>query len=243
METEISLNVASVLKRMASACERAGRRAGEVRLVAVSKTVPPERIREAYRAGLREFGENRVQEAHAKRAALADLDITWHLVGHLQTNKARTALDLFQWIDSVDSLRLAQKLEAAFAPAAPEGPGGEAAGGPVRLPVLIEVNLGGEASKSGVEESAALELARAVGQLAALDLRGLMTVPPYFEDPAAARPYFSRLRELANVINSARLPGVRMDELSMGMSHDFEIAIEEGATQVRVGLAVFGPRS
>ncbi|HUI41198.1 MAG TPA: YggS family pyridoxal phosphate enzyme [Terriglobia bacterium] len=252
MASAIIDNITRVRERMAAACRRAGRRAEDVRLVAISKTVPPERIRDAYEAGLREFGENRVQEARAKRAALADLPITWHLVGHLQSNKARAACELFDRIDSIDSARLAQKLDAALLPGAADGEasrdptGANEAGAvrsPGRLPVLIEINLGGEAAKSGVEESAALELARQVGRLATLELRGLMLVPPFFEDPAAARPYFFRLRELAKVIDSARLPGVRMDELSMGMSHDFETAIEEGATQVRVGTAIFGPRS
>jgi PLP dependent protein len=252
MCSDISVNVVRVRERITAACARAGRRAEDVRLVAISKTVPAERIREAYHAGLRDFGENRVQEAAAKRGALVDLNITWHLVGHLQTNKVRTACSLFHWIDAVDSFRLAIKLEAALAtgPVARGVTTGEVGapspapqGSQDRVPVLIEVNLGGEASKSGVEVSAALDLARQVGGLASLDLRGLMTVPPYLEDPAAARPYFSRLRELAKVINSARSPGAGMGELSMGMSHDFEIAIEEGSTQVRIGTAIFGPRS
>ena len=147
----------------------------------------------------------------------------------------------------MDSLRIAEKLDQAVKratnPSAEQGAGDPEATGSVPLPVLIEVNLGGEATKTGIEESAALELAGRIGQLKGLDLRGLMLVPPYFEDPEKGRPYFSRLRELAKVINSASLPGVRMDELSMGMSHDFEVAIEEGATLVRVGTAIFGSRT
>lgn len=224
-------NIAWVRERIAAACQRAGRRPEEVKLVAVSKLVPPEAIREACEAGLSDFGENRVQEAHLKRPALSDLTVTWHLIGHLQSNKAKPARELFHWIQSLDSLRLAERLHRA-APCS---------GG--RLTVLVEVNLGGEATKSGVRESEVLELAGRIGELETLELRGLMLVPPYFENPEGARPYFSRLRELASVIDSARLPGVRMQELSMGMSHDFEAAVEEGATVVRVGTAIFGPRA
>jgi PLP dependent protein len=240
-------NIASLHERIESACRRAGRRAEEVRLVAVTKTVPPDRIREAFDAGVRHFGENRVQEAQRKRAALADLPVTWHLIGHLQSNKARTARGTFHWIHSVDSLRIAERLDHATQRSVDRPPAQAQdqlkADELVRLPVLIEVNLGGEATKSGIEESAALELAGHIGRLATLDLRGLMVIPPYFEDPEKSRPYFSRLRELAKVINSAGLPGVRIDELSMGMSHDFEVAVEEGATLVRVGTAIFGSRT
>jgi PLP dependent protein len=240
-------NIAGVQERMEAACRRAGRRPEEVRLVAVTKTVAPESIREAYEAGLRHFGENRVQEAQAKRAALFDLPVTWHLIGHLQSNKAKVARDIFHWVHSVDSLRIAEKLDQV-AQRPDDGTAGAAANQSeaverVRLPVLIEVNLGGEASKSGIEEPSALELASNIGRLHALDLCGLMLVPPYFEDAERSRPYFSRLRELAKMINSASLSGVRMDELSMGMSHDFEVAAEEGATLVRVGTAIFGSRT
>lgn len=245
MSSEIARNIERVQARIAAACRRAGRRPEEVRLVAVSKTVLPERIREAYDEGLRDFGENRVQEAEVKRPALRDFDITWHMIGHLQTNKARTARELFQWIHTVDSLRLAEKLDHAVNPLAPDGfagsEGPEAIPNPV--PVLIEVNVGGEAAKSGVEEGATLELARSISALPSLSLRGLMTVPPFTEDPEGARPYFSRLRDLGKVIDSARLPNVTTGELSMGMSHDFEVAIEEGATLVRVGTAIFGART
>jgi PLP dependent protein len=240
-------NIAMVQQRMEAACRRAGRRPDEIRLVAVTKTVPPERIREAYDAGLRHFGENRVQEAQAKHAALSDLPATWHLIGHLQANKAKAARDIFHWVHSVDSLRVAEKLDQAGKRPADQSTDQvthqSGAVGPVRLPVLIEVNLGGEATKSGIEEPAALELAGHVGRLDTLDLCGLMLVPPYFDDPEKSRPYFSRLRELAKVLNSANLSGVRMDELSMGMSHDFEVAVEEGATLIRVGTAIFGRRT
>ena len=223
-------NIARVQERIAEACRRVGRRPEDVKLVAVSKTVPPDRIRKAYDAGLRDFGENRVQEANAKRAALSDLTVTWHLVGHLQTNKAKLARELFHCVHSLDSLRLAQKLDEA---AVCSGD---------RLPVLIEVNLGEEQTKSGVREQDVLALAEQVGRLSTLELSGLMVLPPFFEDPEQARPFFRRLRELARTIDSASLPGVSMRELSMGMSHDFEVAIEEGATTVRIGTAIFGER-
>ncbi len=239
MMSEIAQNIARIEKRIDAACRRACRRREDVRLIAVSKTVPPERIREAYEAGLRDFGENRVQEAEAKRPALVDLDITWHMIGHLQSNKAQTARELFQWIHSIDSLRIAERLDRT-PPAAAEPVWAHNAGTP--LPVLIEVNLGEEAAKSGVTADVALDLARAIGALPNLALCGLMTVPPLTEDPEDARPYFSRLRELGKVIDSARLPNVSMGELSMGMSHDFEVAVEEGATMVRVGSAIFGER-
>ena len=201
---------------MEAACRRAGRRPEDVRLVAVTKTVEPGRIREAYEAGLRHFGENRVQEAQAKQAGLADLPVTWHLIGHLQTNKAKLAREIFHWVHSVDSLRVAEKLDQAVKrvanPPAEQAAGDPGAIGSVQLPVRIEVNLGGEASKSGVEESAALELARQVGKLDTLNLRGLMVVPPYFDDPEKSRHYFSRLRELGKVINSANLSGVRREK-------------------------------
>ncbi|MGA2076291.1 MAG: YggS family pyridoxal phosphate-dependent enzyme [Terriglobia bacterium] len=225
---DIKENVARVQERIASACQRCGRRPEDLKLLAISKTFPAECIRVAFEAGLRDFGENRVQEAQAKRPALSDLNITWHLVGHLQTNKARTARELFHWVHSVDSLRLAQKLEQT---------------GAGRLPVLLEVNLGGEESKAGVGEKEIIPLAEQVSQLATLELRGLMVIPPFFDDPEQVRPYFRRLRELAREIDARNFPNVSVQELSMGMSHDFEVAIEEGSTIIRVGTAIFGARS
>jgi pyridoxal phosphate enzyme (YggS family) len=224
-------NIARVRERIAVACQRSGRRGEDVKLVAVSKTVTPDRIRQAYEVGLRDFGENRVQEAGAKRPALSDLTVTWHLIGHLQTNKAKPARELFHWAHSVDSLRLATKLDQAAVCI------GE------RLQVLLEVNLGGESTKSGAREDEVLQLAEQAGQLQTLELRGLMTIPPFNEDPEQTRPFFRRLRELELKIESAHLPGVAMRDLSMGMSHDFEVAIEEGATIVRVGTAIFGERT
>jgi len=227
---ELQENIAWVQERIAAACDRSGRRAEEVKLVAVSKKVTPEIIRRAYDAGLRDFGENRVQEASEKRTALSDLTVTWHLIGHLQTNKARPARELFHWVHSIDSLRLAAKLDKA---AVCSGD---------RLQVLLEVNLGGEAAKSGASENEVMELVGQVSQFETLELRGLMTIPPFFEDPTNARPFFQRLRELSEKVESAHLPNVSMRDLSMGMSHDFEVAIEEGATVVRVGTAIFGER-
>ena len=201
--------------------------------MAVTKTHPPERIRDAYAAGLRLFGENRVQEFDGKAAALADLQAAeWHMIGHLQTNKAAKAVDLFAAVDSLDSLKLAEKLDAAARKLNR------------KLPVLIEVNIGGEAAKSGVApKSPEWEaLLQAAPRLEGLEFRGLITVPPFTDDPEGARPYFRSLRELRDAIAARRLPSGRMDVLSMGMSHDFEVAIEEGSTSVRVGTAIFGVR-
>jgi hypothetical protein len=230
MVANLRENIARVEERICAACRRSGRRREDVRLVAVSKTHSPESVREAYAAGLRDFGENRVQEANFKRSALADLGITWHLVGHLQSNKARTARELFHWVHSLDSLRLAEKLAQAAAP------------GGSRLPVLIEVNLGEEISKGGVGAGDVAALAAQIAALDTLELRGLMVIPPFLENLEEVRPYFRHLRALACDLERRNLPNVCMHELSMGMSHDFEIAIEEGATMVRVGTAIFGGR-
>jgi pyridoxal phosphate enzyme (YggS family) len=230
----ISENIAAVRERMASAARRTGRTPDDVTLMAVSKTHPPERIREAYDAGQRRFGENRVQEFSGKSEALADLrDAEWHLIGHLQTNKASKAVELFRAVDSVDSLKLAEKLDAVARTLGK------------KLDVLIEVNVGGEAAKSGIaSDSPALEeLLIAAPRLEALVFRGLMTVPPFTDDPQGARPYFRKLRELRDSVAARKLPAIAMDQLSMGMSHDFEVAIEEGSTCVRVGMAIFGSRS
>ena len=229
----IATNTAAIQERIAAAARRAGRSAGDIALMAVTKTHPPERIREAYAAGLRLFGENRVQEFATKAGAVADLaGAEWHMIGHLQTNKATKAAELFHAVDSVDTVRLAEKLNASA----------RALG--KKLPVLIEVNVGGEAAKSGAAPgSPELEgLLLAAPRLEALDFRGLMTVPPFTDDPEEARPFFRRLRELRNAIASRKLPSIYLRELSMGMSHDFEVAIEEGSTCVRVGTAIFGER-
>jgi pyridoxal phosphate enzyme (YggS family) len=230
MIATIQDNIARVEDRITAACRRSGRRRKDVLLVAVSKTHPAESIRAAYAAGLRDFGENRVQEAKSKRQALSDLSVTWHMLGHLQSNKARMARELFQWVQSVDSLRLAERLSQIVDV------------GEAPLPVLIEVNLGGEASKAGVQPNDVVALVEGIAPLAAIELRGLMTIPPFSENPEAVRPYFRQLQALAHEIESRNLPNVSMRELSMGMSNDFEVAIEEGATIVRVGTAIFGAR-
>lgn len=229
----VSENIAAIQERIASAAKRCGRRADEIALMAVTKTHPPERIREACAAGLRLFGENRVQEFEAKAAALADLTAAeWHMIGHLQTNKAAKAVDLFAAVDSVDSIKLAEKLDAAARKLNR------------KLPVLIEINIGGEQAKTGVAPNSPEweALLQAAPRLEALEFRGLMTVPPFTDDPEGARPYFRRLRELRDATASRKLPAVSTDILSMGMSHDFEVAIEEGSTSVRVGTAIFGER-
>ena len=229
----IADNVAAIRERIARAAARVGRSPDSITLMAVSKTVEPERIRQAYAAGVRVFGENRVQEFGEKAGALNDLkDAEWHLIGHLQSNKAKQAAEMFHAVDSVDSLRLAKKLNQSA----------EQAG--KTLSVLIEIKVGDEESKAGIPmDSPELEeLLRAAPQLDHLQIRGLMTVPPFTEDPESARPYFRLLRDLRDQIAARNLPRIRMDVLSMGMSHDFEVAIEEGSTCVRVGTAIFGGR-
>jgi PLP dependent protein len=213
---------------VARAAERAGRRKDEIMIVAVTKTFPAEVIRSAYDAGLRHFGENRVQEWESKRPAVANLDAIWHLIGHLQSNKARPAAYLFHRVDAVDDLALAKRLDAA---AAAEGK---------NLPVLIEVHLGDESTKSGVDEKGLPLLAEAIAPFAHIDLIGLMTIPPFIEDPQRLRPYFGKLRELRD--ETSRRLGRKLPVLSMGMSHDFEIAVEEGSTEIRLGTALFGQR-
>ena len=229
----IADNISAVRKRIESAARRAGRPVGDIALMAVTKAQPVENIREAYAAGLRLFGENRVQEFAGKAAAVADLSgAEWHMIGHLQTNKAVKAAELFRAVDSVDSVKLAEKLDASARKLGK------------KLPVLVEINVGGERAKSGVApDSPELEdLLLAAPRFEALEFRGLMTVPPFSDDPEHARPFFRRLRQLRDSIATRRLPATGMDVLSMGMSHDFEVAIEEGATCVRVGMAIFGER-
>ena len=229
----IAKNIAAIRERIGASARRAGRDAGDVVLMGVTKTHPAERIREAYAAGLRVFGENRVQEFAGKAAALGDLaGAEWHMIGHLQTNKAGKAAELFNVVDSVDSVKLAEKLDSA------------ARSANKTLRVLIEINVGGEAAKSGIAPGAREleELLVAAPRFEALDVCGLMTVPPFTEDPQDARPYFQILRQLRESIAGRRLPAIQMDVLSMGMSHDFDVAIEEGSTCVRVGTAIFGDR-
>jgi PLP dependent protein len=229
----VAANLAHIQQRMATAAHRAGRQPEEIALMAVSKTFSPESIREAYAAGQRLFGESRVQEFAAKAEKLHDLPhIQCHMIGHLQGNKTAKAAELFAAIDSVDSLRLARRLNQS---AQAQGK---------RLGVLIEINVGGEAAKSGIAAgSTELEqILLAAPEFEHLEIRGLMAVPPLAEDPQAARPYFRNLRELRERIAARRLPRVGMEVLSMGMSNDFEVAIAEGSTCVRVGTAIFGER-
>ena len=216
----ISANLASVRQRIDAACKRAGRSAGDVTLVGVSKGAPARAVAEACAAGLTDVGENRVQEAAAKIPAVSALSHqpTWHLIGHLQTNKAKTATRLFDILHSVDSLRLAQALSRR----ANE-----------RLPVLLEVNVAQDAAKFGFAPEEVTSALAAIAALPNLDVRGLMTIAPLTDDPETSRPVFRRLRELGDALNLA--------ELSMGMTGDFEVAIEEGATMIRVGRAIFGP--
>jgi pyridoxal phosphate enzyme (YggS family) len=225
VENEIGSRLDEVRGRISSAARHAGRSENAVRLVLASKTQPADAIAAAYRAGAREFGENYVQEAVTKRAGLAALrDIRWHMIGHLQTNKARAAFEVFDVVQTLDSERLA----TAFFRLRQD---------PL-FPVLIEVNLGNETSKSGVASDRAEALIESVR--GKVDLIGLMTIPPPADNPEVTRPYFARLRELRERLAAAT--GIGLSELSMGMTDDFEVAIEEGASIVRVGRAVFGER-
>ena len=224
----IAANLAQIRERIDRAAQHAGRRAEEITIVAVTKTHPAETILAAYQAGLRHFGENRVQEFESKTPALTNLTASWHLIGHLQSNKAARAARLFNRIDSVDSLSLAQRLDAA------------AAAENKKLGVLIEVHLSDETTKSGVSEADLPALAESVSTFPNLQLRGLMTIPPFFEQPEAVRPFFRKLAELREKVS--RRIAKPLPILSMGMSHDFEVAIEEGATEIRPGTALFGAR-
>jgi pyridoxal phosphate enzyme (YggS family) len=229
--SSVQENVLHVQQRVRAAAKRAGRLPEEITLIAVSKTQPADAIREAYEAGVRHFGENRIQEWEAKHGMVKDLPAIWHLVGHLQSNQAARAARLFHSVDSVDDLALARRLDRAR---------GELAGlGQLR--VLVEVRVEHEAEKSGVEITQLSELAEEMGKLPYLEFAGLMCIPPLFDVVEKVRPFFRRLRELRNALQ-ARL-GRSLPVLSMGMSHDFEVAIEEGATEIRVGTALFGTRA
>ena len=217
--TDVRENCRRILDKIHEAAARSGRDPTSVKLIAVTKTVPATTIREAVAAGITDIGENRLQEALSKREALADLPLTWHFIGHLQTNKAKRAIEEFDWIQCVDRPDLAEKLNQAATR---------------RVPVLIEVKLLDESSKSGVAESELKGFLEQLTRCNRLDVRGLMAIPPFFENPEDVRPYFRRLRALSETL------GLR--ELSMGMSNDFEVAIEEGATMVRIGTALFGER-
>jgi len=223
--------LAQVQSRIASAAKRAGRTRDDVQLIAVSKTHPTEVLRAAIASGVTDLGENRVQEADEKIGEVGRNAARWHLIGHLQSNKARRAVQLFDIIHSLDSAGLAEKLDRACQDLQRE-----------ELPVLIQVDLGQEATKSGVAESDLPQLIEAVNSSVRLSLIGLMTLPPFFDDAELTRPFFLKLRKLRDRFASQGAFGKRVGELSMGMTHDFEVAIEEGATMVRVGTAIFGTR-
>jgi PLP dependent protein len=248
---EVIENFARVRERIDHASTRAGRHAEEITLIAVSKTHSTRKIQELYEAGVRHFGENRVQERESKLAHLSGLQATWHMIGHVQKNKAARAASLFDSVDTVDSVALAEKLDRARNDLATRdmentenkkmrkdplrfGPGN-------RLRVLIEVKLDPEPAKSGVDGKVLPRLVETILRMPHLELCGLMGVPPYFDNPEESRPHFRRLRELRDAAR-AQLGAEILPVISMGMSHDLEIAIEEGATEVRVGTALFGER-
>jgi PLP dependent protein len=230
-EPTIADRLAGIRERIAAAARSAGRDPSSIRLIAVSKTFPIQAIREAYAAGQREFGENRVQEALEKIAAGGDLEIKWHLLGHLQTNKAKKAAPAFSTIHSVDSVELLQKIDMAAADAdrTPE--------------LLVQVDLAGEATKFGLRPADVPRLFDAAVQCHAARVVGVMTLPPIPESPEDARPWFRQLRDLRDKWLADRVPASMLAELSIGMSGDFEVAIEEGSTMVRIGTAIFGRRS
>lgn len=225
----IQTNLEAIHARLAAACRRSGRDPEGVRLVAVSKTKPASMIDEAAAAGQKVFGESYVQDFLGKVEEVR-APAEWHFIGALQSNKVKYLRGRVALFHSLDRLSLAEEIDRQW------GRLGRSAD------VLLQVNIGGEASKSGTAEEGAIDLARQVARLPNLRIRGLMTLPPYLDDPEEVRPFFRRLRELAGRIDALRIPGVTMAELSMGMSHDFEVAIEEGATLVRVGTAIFGAR-
>jgi PLP dependent protein len=228
--SSISSRLTEVRERIAAAARSAGRDPSSIRLVAVSKTFPVEAVREAWQAGQREFGENRVQEALQKIGASADLTIRWHLLGHLQTNKARKAALAFSVIQSVDSVDLLLRLDQAALEAG------------TRPELLVQVDLAREATKFGAPRDEARRVLDAASSCQAVRVTGLMTLPPLPDIPEDARPWFRQLRELRDGLRGDGVPGDMLEELSMGMSGDFEVAVQEGATIVRVGTAIFGSR-
>ncbi len=230
MANSIAENLENVFTRLERAARKAGRDPGEVTLVAASKTVEPKRIKEAISAGARVFGENYVQEAKEKIEKTKRKPVKWHFIGHLQKNKAKAAVEMFDMIETIDSIELAREISKKAKTAKKE------------VDVLIEVNIAKERSKSGVTPKQTERLAKQIAALENLKLRGLMAIPPIAENPEATRPYFITLRRIAERINKERIDGVFLHELSMGMSNDFEVAVEEGATIVRVGTAIFGER-
>jgi len=231
-EGELAARFTHVRAQIAAAAERCGRSPDEVKLIAISKTHPASAVKALIELGATDVGENRVQEAEAKIEEVGRDNLRWHLVGHLQANKAGRAVKLFDVIHSLDSMDLARRLDRLCLEKQRE-----------RLSVLIQVDLGHEETKSGIEETALWELAEVVGSLAHLELIGLMTLPPFFDDVEQSRPFFRRLRELRDELAGRGAFGDRKGELSMGMTHDYAVAVEEGATMVRIGTAIFGERT
>jgi PLP dependent protein len=229
----VAERLADVRGRIAEAARRSGRAADAVTLVAVSKTFPADRVREAFAAGQRDFGENKVQEGLQKIAETSDIPSRWHLIGHLQSNKARKAVGAFHSIHSVDSLDLLQRLDAAAADLTPSATPPE---------VFVQVDFAGETTKFGAPPDEAAAIVRAAVQARGIKLQGLMLLPPWSEDPEETRPWFVKLREFRDRLLKEDVPSSALRHLSMGMSHDYEAAIEEGATLVRVGTAIFGAR-
>lgn len=230
IEEPLAERVQSVLSKIRRAAEKAGRRPQDVRLVAVTKTVVVDRIREGIDAGLTIVGENRLQEAVPKIAVLKDTAVRWHFIGHLQRRKAKSVIGVFDLVHSVDSMELAQEIDRRAAEAG------------VHQDVLLEINVANEPTKAGFRSEDVVSLVPAMGTLQHIRIRGLMTIPPPTQDAEQARPYFAQLRHMATQIAQLAVPSITMGELSMGMSNDYEIAIEEGATLVRVGTAIFGAR-
>lgn len=225
IEQTFAARLAAIERRISEACRTAGRSRDAVRLLSVSKTMPPEAVREAASCGLRLFGENRVQEAQAK-IPLCPSGLEWHLIGHLQSNKARLAASLFRMIHSVDSLKLLEALEA---------------NAEMTLPILLQINVSGEAAKFGMKPSDAAEVIEAANRMQKVEVHGLMTIPPFAADPEKTRVHFRALRTLRDRLQDET--GTPLPELSMGMSHDLEVAIEEGSTWVRIGTDLFGSRT
>jgi PLP dependent protein len=227
----IATNLHAVRGRLEQAARAAGRDSADIRLVAISKTFPPDAVREAFAAGQVDFGENKVQEALQKIRATAELHSRWHLVGHLQSNKARKVVGPFAYVHSVDSRELLALLDK------------EAAAQGVAPKLLIQVDLAGEATKFGAPEADLPAIFETAGRLQSAEVVGLMVLPPWSEDPETARPWFRRLREIRDGLARSGVPAGQLRELSMGMSHDFPVAVEEGATIVRIGTAIFGERT
>jgi hypothetical protein len=227
----IKENLTQIEIRISEACKKANREIKNVKLIAVTKTFPVELINESLSVGVTDIGENKVQEAEEKFPNLSTNKVCRHLIGHLQSNKVRKAVELFDWIHSVDTIKLGERINRVA---------GELKKRPV---VLAQVDLGKEATKNGIDENELNDLAIYLGSAENLDFRGLMTIPPYFDDPKETLPYFLRLKELLNELNNKNVSTKPLTELSMGMSHDFEFAIEAGATLIRVGTAIFGNRN